>query len=317
MAACCIARFFGLGAPRLPCSERRKNFYGAGKQLAASNRSAQPITVTRPLCKALEGAATVALVRNVANSMPQCITMEPTSAAHPIDVGRARLQHAAYVDVLRGLVPSVVIVQQDDAHPDCCFIEDTAVVIGRRALITRPGAPARRGECPPVESALRSIGIEAIHAAAAPALIDGGDVLCLGGCIFVGQSRRTNREGVLALQEAFPGVKVVPVPVAEGLHLKSVLSWAGGPTLLVEDSVHALKMYEVIMQHLPSCERVLVPTSCAANAVFVSETVLYPGGMGQATDEVYNSLRFPAIPIDISEFQKADGGLTCLSILVR
>jgi len=131
-----------------------------------------------------------------------------------IDQSIAEAQHAAYVDALRTVIPQVIELPADPDSPDCCFIEDTAVVVGDVALITRTGAESRRGELASTALALQGQGLQVVHVAV-PARLDGGDVLFTGREFFVGLSSRTNSAGVAAVAAAFPGIPVTPVPMLD------------------------------------------------------------------------------------------------------
>src|SRR5262245_53314154 len=113
-----------------------------------------------------------ALVRPVPSSFAASLCLQPPPS--PIDVTLAREQHGRYVEALARLVDHVVYLAPDEAYPDCCFVEDTAVVIGDRALVTRPGAPSRQGEQRATQKALFSLGLRCA-ALAPPATLDGGD----------------------------------------------------------------------------------------------------------------------------------------------
>jgi hypothetical protein len=133
-----------------------------------------------------KGKSKVAVVRGVPDSFANALTME--KPASPVNLERAREQHAAYVQILRGLVQEVIEIPADNQYPDCPFIEDTAIVIGNQALITRPGAVSRQGEEVKVHHALAKMGLK-ICEVQPPGLIDGGDVLYASGILFAGKSR--------------------------------------------------------------------------------------------------------------------------------
>ena len=128
--------------------------------------------------------------------------------------GTAEKQHAAYVAALRANIPQVIELPADADSPDCCFIEDTAVVVGETAVVTRPGADSRQGETESTATALASLGLRVVRMSL-PARLDGGDVLFTGREFFVGLSMRTNRAGAAALAAAFPGLPVTPVPMLD------------------------------------------------------------------------------------------------------
>ncbi|KAJ7538485.1 hypothetical protein O6H91_11G050100 [Diphasiastrum complanatum] len=253
-----------------------------------------------------------AIVRRVPNTFSQCITMEKLSKG--IDLRLARQQHSEYIRVLKELVDEVIELPMDDAYPDCPFVEDTAVVSGSTALVTRPGAASRRGEVEVVRETLKFLGLK-VFEVCSPGLLDGGDVLHVDGMLLVGKSRRTNDEGVQALASAFPEMQVVPVEVSEGLHLKSVLSFVGQHTLVVEETHNAQEMVRIIQQ---ACmlESIMVSIPGAANVLRVGNTIVYPSFYGRDWESQYMLFAEKVIPVDISEFHKGDGGLTCLSIII-
>ncbi|KAL3691670.1 hypothetical protein R1sor_005321 [Riccia sorocarpa] len=285
---------------------RWRNVSEQGQQLFFSTAESTGMSMKRSMPRA-------AIVRQVPDTFADALAMEEPSA--PVNVSLARQQHAAYVRVLKELVPEVIVLPADKAYPDCPFVEDTAVVIGSRALITRPGAKSRQGEELMVKEALQRLGIETLDTEA-PARIDGGDVLFESGILFVGQSTRTNEEGLKALTSAFPDVQVVPVPVPKSLHLKTVLSSIATGVLAVEESVEGRNMFACIQKAAPFLKSVPISPAGAANTVLLGCTVIYPSGYGRNFDSTYKQYADRTIPVNISEFHKVDGGLTCLSILV-
>jgi len=249
-----------------------------------------------------------ALVRAVPASFERALSAAPPDP--PIDLARARAQHADYVAALAAAGADVTALAADDACPDCCFVEDAAVVIGDAALVTRPGAPSRRAEVDAVASALAA-HVE-IHRMESPATLDGGDCLRLGRTIYVGQSTRTNREGIESLA-AFArkrGVEVVAVAMPAGvLHLKSVCSpLSGDLVLLAPDTIPPATFRAARVILTPPIE------AHASNAVAVGETVLVAAG-APATRDLLEAAGLRVIPLDTSEMRKADAALTCLSIL--
>jgi dimethylargininase len=249
-----------------------------------------------------------AVVRAVPDSFAHALCAAPPDP--PIDVDRARAQHEDYVAALAAAGVEVIHIAADETCPDCCFVEDTAVLVGDAALITRPGAVERRAEVDPVILALD--GRAEILRMTAPATLDGGDCLLLGRTFYVGASSRTNREGIARLAEvAAPrGFKVAPVEMPAGvLHLKSVCSPLGEDTVLVTERTIPPATFERA--------RVLtVPASegFAANAVATGAAALVAAS-APAAQALVESAGFRAIPVDTSELRKADGALTCLSIV--
>jgi len=262
-------------------------------------------------------ASRVAIVRGVPNSF--CDALSLTPPPQPVNLDRARLQHEAYVNVLKELVQKVIEVPADDKYPDCPFIEDTAVVIGNRAFITHPGAASRQGEEVAIREALQQLGID-ISEVESAGTIDGGDVLYASGMLFAGKSSRTDAAGIDSLQKAFPDVKVHTIPVVEGLHLKSAISMIAPQTLSVEDSVAAMAMFDEIQQQTGG-HFTMVKTKGpgAANTLLVGDTVICSATLGLGADlkAHYEQHAEHVVPVDISEFHKMDGGLTCLSLLIE
>ena len=246
---------------------------------------------------------TRALVRGIPESFAYALSAAMPEA--PILVGLARQQHRAYCEVLG--VP-LTVLPADEASPDCVFVEDTAVIAGGVALITRPGAPSRQAEPGPVAAALAA-HLE-IARMAAPATLDGGDCMRLGTTIYVGRSARTNDAGISRLAQVFAprGLRVVPVALPAGvLHLKCVVSPLGDDrVLLAEGSLDA-----ALFPH-----PVIVPAdeTYAANAVAIGTRVIVAEGFPR-TLELLHAAGFTPHPVPTSEVRKADGSLTCQSLI--
>ena len=251
-----------------------------------------------------------ALLRSVPHSFAGALVGgEPTA---PLDPRRARRQHAAYAAALRSGGFAVQILPGDERHPDCPFIEDTAVVIGRRALVTRPGHPSRRGEVGPVADALA--GLVEVSEVPEDARIDGGDVLQVGPTIFVGRSERTDDAGITALAAfAEPlGRTVVPVPVSGALHLKSVVTALDDATLLASPHMAGLPAFagfDVVEAPAGDPE--------AANVLRLPDGSILVAAHHPGTAALVAGRGFPVATVDVSEFAAADGGLTCLSVRLR
>lgn len=250
-----------------------------------------------------------ALVREIPDSYAAALGQAPGAPA--IDVGRARAQHAAYRAALGRLGLSVTVLPADETLPDCCFVEDVAIVAAGHGLLTRPGAPSRRAEVEAVADALG--GAVVLHRTRAPARVDGGDVLRVDNTIFVGQSGRTDRAGLAAVREVFEplGFAVHPAPVADGtLHLKCHVSSPLPGLVLVAEGAYPDAMF-------PASARVVrVPASeaYAANAVGAGQTVLIAAGYPETAARL-RAEGLSVITLDTSELALADGSLTCLSLL--
>jgi dimethylargininase len=251
----------------------------------------------------------VALVREVTGSFTRCVTRR--RAVPPLDPERARHQHLRYRSALEMGGFEVRVVPGDEAHPDGCFIEDAAVVVGEAALIARPGHPSRLGESGPVADALSEL--VDIHTLDHGAL-DGGDVLQVGTTVFVGVGGRTDAAGAAGLEAFCGGMRRRPVrvPVESALHLKS------GVTALDESTV---------LWHPDSCDRavfaglrvVAVESDDpeAANVVRLPDGRILLGAAHHRVADQLAGLGYGVVACDTSEFARADGGLTCLSIRLR
>lgn len=252
----------------------------------------------------------IAITRAVASSFANALSARPPDP--PIDVGRAREQHGAYVAALGRLGLETVVLDADDACPDCCFVEDACVVVGDAALATRPGAATRRAEVEAVAAAVaRHRRVERMEA---PATLDGGDCLLLGLTFYVGRSARTNDAGIARLREvATPrGFEVVAVPMPPSvLHLKTVCSpLADDVVLLAEGTLPRSTFGRARVLLVPSSEAHAANVLAANGGVLVAHDA-------PATRELLETYGGrPVIPVDTSEMRKADGALTCLSVLL-
>jgi dimethylargininase len=249
-----------------------------------------------------------ALVREVAPTFANALCAAPPDP--PIDLAVARRQHAAYADALRACGLAVTSLRNAD-DPDGCFIEDTAVVARGVALITRPGAESRRRETVHTAIALRA-DVE-LFEMDAPATLDGGDCLRVGSTIFVGRSARTNDAGIARLAAVFEphGFRVVAVAMpAQVLHLKCVCAPLGDDRITLADG-------SIPPDAFAGVSRVRIPEdeSYAANCLAVGGKVLCAQGYPRTRDALA-AAGFEPLALATSEFRKADGALTCLSILV-
>ncbi len=250
--------------------------------------------------------ATKAIVRDVPSSFDKAIQPEGQAA---IDVELAREQHGYYCETLMALGLSLIELPADDRFPDSCYVEDAAIVVGDLAVVSRPGAKARRGETKAVEAALKEH--KHIQRIAAPATLDGGDVLQIEDHLFVGLTRRTTATAVKQLQQVLSATdtEVVPVEVRDILHLKSACTYLGEGVLVWRPGhfpPEPFDRYETI--DVPSRE------AHAANCLSVNGCVIVPAG-APLTREAIESAGFDTMEIDISESRKAGGGLTCSSIV--
>ena len=217
-------------------------------------------------------------------------------------------QHAAYCEALETAGLAVGILEPLDAFPDSVFIEDNAVILEGRAILCSMKATSRQGEVSFIADALQS-RLPALQLQS-PVFIDGGDILQTEDIVFVGQSQRTNKEAVTALQ-SLTSKQVVPVQVKKGLHLKTSVS-ALGKNLLVINPSHVetepFREFEWI--------EVEEEEAYAANCLAVGNNVILPAGFSKLEQRI-QAHGFSTLPVEMSEFQKADGGVTCLSLLIK
>jgi len=258
-------------------------------------------------------APLLALTRGVSSGFERCELSH--LARRPIDPGRARAQHAAYVELLGRLGCTVAELAPEPDLPDCVFVEDTAVVVGEMVVMTRPGARSRRAELPAVEAALRPLAAaRPVARIEPPGTLDGGDVLLAGERIFVGRSARTDASGHEQLRRHLEplGYVVESVEVRGCLHLKTAVTCVGPELLLVHrpwldaDQVGALAGFELL--------DVDPDEPFAANALLVGDVVILPADFPK-TRRRLEARGLTVAPVDVSELAKAEGGVTCCSIL--
>ncbi|MFJ6124003.1 dimethylargininase [Streptomyces griseoviridis] len=227
-----------------------------------------------------------------------------------VDVDLAVEQWEAYVGTLRAHGWETVEVDPADDCPDAVFVEDTVVMYKNVALIARPGAGSRRGETSGVEEAVAGLGCS-VHWIWEPATLEGGDVLKVGDTLYVGRGGRTNAAGVQQLRAAFEplGARVVAVPVSTVLHLKSAV------TALPDGTVVG---HPRVMDHPSLFPRFLaVPEESGGHVVLLGGGALLMAASAPKTAELLAGLGHEPVLVDISEFEKLEGCVTCLSVRVR
>ncbi len=251
------------------------------------------------------GRLTRAIVRLPAENFGLGLT---TSRLGPPDHAKMLAQHAAYVRALEGLGLEVLTLEPQPKFPDGHFVEDTAVVLPGLAVITRPGAPSRRGEEETIEPVLRRF--RPIARIREPGTLDGGDVLVVGRRVFIGLSERTNDEGARQLGRLVEGegYSWTTVPVVSGLHLKSGVNVAGENTLLITRRLAESGLFRSyhLIEVAPSEE-------AAANVLCCNGRLLMPAGFDRTREKLERLGLSPEV-LDVSEAGKMDGGLTCLSL---
>ncbi len=217
-------------------------------------------------------------------------------------------QHRAYVEALKTIGLKVIELDPLPDYPDAHFVEDTAVVTPEVAIITNPGAPSRQGEEKSIADVLKQhFPIETIQA---PGTLDGGDVLMIGNHLLIGISERTNLQGAEQMGQILEkhGKTFTTVPVGAGLHFKSSVNRVAPNILLVTPDFADHKA-------LGGYDRIVADTeeAYAANTLWINDHLLTPKGFPN-TKAKLEALGLPIIEQDVSEMQKMDGGLTCLSI---
>ena len=255
----------------------------------------------------------MAITRQVSPAFAACELTHLTR--EPIDVGLARRQHAAYEALLEELGCEVEHLPEEGELPDSVFVEDAAVVVDELAVITRPGAESRRGETVSVEAALaRHRPLARIEA---PATLDGGDVLRLGRRLYVGLSARTNREGVeqLAALLAPFGYAVEGVPLDGCLHLKTAVTEVADGTLVINPAWIDRGAFAAYEQVEVDADEPFAANALRITGVGDGDTVVLPAAFPR-TAERLAARGLQVRTLDVSEIAKAEGGLTCCSILI-
>ena len=227
------------------------------------------------------------------------------------DYDRALSQHAAYIAALRQCGVDVTVMPADENFPDSCFVEDVAVLTRKCAIVTNPGAESRNGETAAIVPVLkRFFPEEHIARIASPGTLEGGDVMMAGDTFYVGESARTNKEGIRqfgGILERY-GFTCVPVPLEHVLHLKTGVNYLENGNLLVSGEFCEKEVFA-------GYKKTAIPEeeAYAANCIWVNGTVIVPAGFPAVLAAV-QSLGYPTLTVDTSEFRKIDGGLSCLSL---
>jgi dimethylargininase len=227
----------------------------------------------------------------------------------PIDLAKAQEQHRAYEKLLEKLGARVISLPAEPALPDSMFVEDPAIVLDELAVIFPLGTDSRRPEAASLAKAL--VPFRDLAYVTLPGTLEGGDILRIGRKLFVGLTRRSNAEGLrqLAAILAPHTYEVIPVPVSGCLHLKSTVTHIGGNTLLANRA-----MFDAAP--LASYDWIDVDPAepHAANALAFGGTVIFPASFPRTRARI-EARGFHVTPLDISELQKAESGLTCSSLL--
>lgn len=250
----------------------------------------------------------IALTRPVSNSLPRCELTYLTR--QPIDVARATAQHGRYEALLESFGFEIQRLPALHDQPDAVFVEDAAIALDELAVVAPMGAASRIPESKTVEEGLaRWLPITRL---AAPATLDGGDVLRVGRTLFVGESRRTNRNAIAQLTELLApyDYQVIAVPVRGALHLKSACAFVGANTVLANP--HWVDVAPFAGLDILASDPA---EPWGASLLYTESGLVMPTGFPR-TAATLRTHGFNPVELDLSELRKAEGGPTCLSILL-
>lgn len=247
---------------------------------------------------------TKAIVRQPGKNFANGIT---TSTLGKPSYEKALEQHNAYREALTKCGVDIIVLEADEKYPDGCFVEDTAVVTSEVAVIARPGNPARLGEEIKISEILKKY--KAIETIYAPGTLDGGDILRVENHFYIGLTDRTNEEGARQLSAHLQkhGYTTSTIAVKDILHLKTGIAYLGNNNIIALDQLSKL---------INGSNTIILDTSenYSANCLRVNGFLLIPKGFPKSKDQILK-LGYNIIEIEMSEFRKMDGGLTCLSLL--
>ncbi len=254
----------------------------------------------------------VVLLRSFVDALGQ------KEGASAIDFNLALAQHRLYIAALQAAGLAVTELPPAAGLPDACFVQDVALVLPEQVLLARPAMPSRREEVAAIRPLLP--GDRPVVEVGSPGTLELGDVLRIADTLVVGLSERTNTAGAEQVRAAVAalGMRIETIPVPAGLHLLSGLSYLGrapgspqGPAVVLAwEAYHDLPL-------LAGLDVIVVPETEAptANALALGETVIVPAGFPRTAAEVWHR-GFRVLSVPLSEFGKADGGVTCLSLLI-
>ncbi len=225
------------------------------------------------------------------------------------DYEKAIIQHEAYVTALKGCDLNVHILEADENFPDSTFVEDTALLSPRCAIITNPGAPSRRDEVINMKGILKEYYHE-IEEIQSPGTIEAGDIMMVTDHFYIGLSERTNLEGAEQIIKVLNKYDLTGsiIEVKEGLHLKSSMAYLENNNLLATSEFsHHEELRKFNILEIPQEE------NYAANCIWINDRVIIPKGFPK-TKQIVVERGYSILEIDVSEFRKVDGGLSCLSL---
>jgi dimethylargininase len=247
-----------------------------------------------------------ALVRRPSSRLAEGIVTHIGRA--PVDVALARAQHAAYADALAESGWTIREAPVADDCPDSVFIEDAVVICEDLAVLTRPGAPVRRTEVDGVAQAIRPLGLRT-GCIQEPGVLDGGDVLQAGHTVYVGRGGRTNGEGIRQLRSLLAPLDrtVIAVPLGSVLHLKSAVTALPDGTFLLLPELVPAELFPAVRP---------VTEDGGSHVVLLGGDRVLIAASAPRTAGLLADLGFTPVVVDISEFEKLEGSVTCLSVLL-
>jgi dimethylargininase len=247
-----------------------------------------------------------AIVRRPGRSLSSGIT---SARLGKPDYERALQQHDKYIEALKSCGVQVTVLEAEEQYPDAVFVEDTAVLTGRCAVVTNPGAASRQGEEISIKEVLKKFYTN-IETIIPPGNLEGGDVMQVGDHFYVGLSARTNEEGSRQLAEILKkyGYTVSFIKMKKFLHLKTGLAYLKNNHLLLAGEF-------INNPGFKTFSRIFIDASegYAANCIWVNDVVLVPMGYPR-TKAGIEAVGYKVLEVDVSEFRKLDGGLSCLSL---
>ncbi len=250
---------------------------------------------------------TSAIVRTPAKSIVEGLTESKALGAPNYE--QAIIQHQSYIDSLKMCGLDVTVLEPCEEYPDSTFLEDVALITPSCAIIMRPGAYSRRGEVKEIESVLRN-RFNNVKAIEAPGTLEGGDVMMVGNHYYIGLSNRTNQEGAKQIIEILNkyGMSGSTISLNKMLHLKTGLSFLENNNLIIcGEFINDSRFDQYNSIEIPENE------SYAANCIWVNEFVIIPLGYPITKEKIRNA-GYTVLETNVSEFQKLDGGLSCLSL---
>lgn len=221
----------------------------------------------------------------------------------------ALIQHKQYIEAIKSCGLQVEILEADENYPDSCFVEDVALCTPHCAIITRPGAESRKGETDSIHDVLAGYFSKIEHITS-PGTLEAGDIMMVGDHYYIGLSKRTNVAGanqVITILEKY-GMEGSIVSLEKVLHLKTGVAYLENNNMAVCGEFISKPVFQKYnLLKIPAIE------AYAANCIWVNNKVIIPSGFPE-TKQVVKKAGYKTIEVNVSEFQKLDGGLSCLSL---